>query len=75
MNINVVFVSDIKDGDFNRITDLLGLVALDAIFIMNVEVPDYEDHETMCEIIESEFAKRYPGKCYTSYTVNMPRVA
>ena len=72
MKVFVTFTSNIVGNDFSRVESLIGLFALDCIFFMEAEVPDYEDYERMADIIEGEFAKRYPGKYYTSYTVKMP---
>lgn len=73
MTVNVIFKNDIIGTDFRTVTSLIGLVALDGIFIMDIKVPNCEDYETMADTIEREFAIKYPGKDYTSYTVRMPK--
>ena len=75
MKLNVVFTCEVKTDQLGIITDLIGLVSLDAIFIIDVEVPAISDFESMAEIIEVEFNKRHPGKYYSSYTIKMPIVA
>ena len=75
MKILVTFTSDIIGSNFNKIESLIGLFALDGIIFMEIEVPDFEDYESMADIIEGEFAKKYPDKYYTSYTVKMPNAA
>lgn len=75
MYVKVVFNNKIYGSNFHEISSLEGILALDGIFFMQVKVPDYEDFETIADIIEAEFAKIYPGKRYAMYTVKMPIAA
>ena len=75
MKTCVMFTSNIIGSDFKKVESLIGLFALDGIIFMEIEVPDFEDYESMADIIEGEFTKKYPDKYYTSYTVKMPNVA